>query len=317
MSVTPQQPSPPTRPVLAAFGAEGPPQPLPGGRGGTWCADGIVLKETGMLAETAWRAQTIAALPESEQFRVAPPVRNRDGTWTAYGWEAWRLVPGEPDPHRVEDIVRAGEAFHAALADLERPAFLDVRDDPWSRADRLSWGEEMPGPRAQDSRNPAVRGPAAEGDEAGHGAPAGDFELLRQLLAAREPLADDTAQLVHGDLLGNVLFAEGLPPAIIDWPPYWRPPGWASAVAVVDALCWYDASPELPARWAHIPDWRQLLVRALIYRMATVEELDREADATFRPVCDLVLSARWPRSAGSPDSPSDLPTSSPLSASHS
>ncbi|WP_327326924.1 hypothetical protein OG735_33755 [Streptomyces sp. NBC_01210] len=42
-----------------------------------------------------------------------------------------------------------------------------------------------------------------------------------------------------------VLFEPGLPPAIIDWPPYWRPAGWASAVVAVDALCWYEAEAAL------------------------------------------------------------------------
>jgi hypothetical protein len=49
------------------------------------------------------------------------------------------------------------------------------------------------------------------------------------------------AQLVHGDLGGNVLFAPSLAPAIIDFSPYWRPPGYAEAVAAVDAFLWFGA----------------------------------------------------------------------------
>lgn len=288
---------PPEYEVLAAFGAKGQARPLPGGQGGTWCADGIVLKRTGLRTETAWRAHTLNALPKSAEFRVAPPVRSMDGTWTVTGWEAWRLVPGTADERRVDDVVRVGRAFHAALADVPRPRFLDERDDPWSRADRFSWG---PG-----------AGGAAE-----QGFPAGEFGLVEPLLAARTPLAEDASQVVHGDLLGNVLFAdaEGLPPAIIDWAPYWRPAGWATAVAVVDALCWYGAGPDVLDRWQDVPDWRQLLVRALLYRIATHERLDHDLESAYRPVVDLVLAGRWPDHAArpAPAEPETQPTDEPL-----
>ncbi|MDI3417422.1 TIGR02569 family protein [Streptomyces luteolus] len=281
ISTLPRQ-EPPGPPVLAAFGAEGPARPLPGGQGGTWCADGIVLKRTGLRTETAWRAHTLNALPETDEFRVAPPVRSMDGTWTAGGWEAWRLVPGTADERRVDDVLRVGRAFHAALAELPRPAFLDERDDPWSRADRFSWG---------------YAAGSAEASAAEEAVPAREFELVAPLLAARSPLSEDASQVVHGDLLGNVLFAdaEGLPPAIIDWPAYWRPPGWASAVAAVDALCWHGADIGVLDRWAHVPHWRQLLVRALLFRIATHERLDPDLEAAYRPVADLVLDGHWPQ----------------------
>ncbi|GAA2998245.1 TIGR02569 family protein [Actinokineospora diospyrosa] len=106
------------------------------------------------------------------------------------------------------------------------------------------------------------------------------------------------SQLVHGDLPGNVLFAEGLPPAIIDWPPYWRPTAWASAVAVADALCWYDAEPDLITRWQHLPEWPQMLIRALIYRIVTHDRAFGAIGWTpdhvgaYEPVIALVLSSR-------------------------
>lgn len=242
-SVTPSVAAPEDG-VLAAFGVTDGPVALPGGRGGTWRAGRLVLKRVEFLPETLWRAEVLTGIADTTDFRVARPVRAFDGAWVVQGWEACELVAGEPDVSRPDDVLRAGIAFHAAVTHLSRPAFLDLRDDPWADGDRMAW-EELP-----------IRaGPAA-------------LDLLTPLIRARRPV-DLTAQAVHGDLPGNVMFSAGLPPAIIDWSVYWRPASWASAVAVADALCWYGASASLAARWSHQPAWGQMIVRALIYRIAT------------------------------------------------
>ncbi|SFO70173.1 TIGR02569 family protein [Amycolatopsis rubida] len=240
--------------VLAAFGCAEVPVRLEGGKGGTWRAGDIVLKPVEFAPETRWRAAALAEVAESAEFRIARPLRARDGEWIAgngtsagqpsLGWEASRLVTGRPDTSRPDDVIRAGIAFHQAIARLPRPGFLDFRIDPWAIGDRIAWAELPP-----------------EGSETAH-------SLLRPLLDARRPV-ESAAQAVHGDLPGNVLFAPGQPPAVIDWAVYWRPPAWAAAVAVADALCWYDATPGLIGRWAQLPEWRQLLIRALVYRIVT------------------------------------------------
>ncbi|MEV1173266.1 TIGR02569 family protein [Nonomuraea sp. NPDC049784] len=232
--------TPPPADVVAAYGVAGEPVDL----GGAWRPGALVFKPVEFLPETLWRADVLDALPGSSRFRIARPVRAQDGAWVTQGWEACRFVPGEPDVRRQDDVLRAGAAFHKVISGLERPAYLDLRDNPWSYGDRVAW-EELP-----------VRaGPVG-------------LELVEPLVRARRPV-EPPSQAVHGDLLGNVLFADGLPPAVIDWPVYWRPPLWAAAVAVADALCWYGASPELAARWSYLPEWGQMLVRALIYRIVT------------------------------------------------
>ncbi|RRR95795.1 TIGR02569 family protein [Glycomyces terrestris] len=230
----------PSPAVLDAFGATAPPVLLDGGRGRTWRSGEIVLKPVDHPAETAWRADVLAALPETDAIRVPRPLPTRTGTWTADGWEAAALIPGRTDPKRWNDAIEAGEAFHEAIGGLARPAFLDTRDDWWSRADHDSW-------------NPGL-------------APADP--TLRTLAEARTPVALDH-QLVHGDLLGNVLYEPGLPPAIIDWPPYWRPRSWAAAVAAVDAMCWNGADESVLDHWSHLEAWPQMALRALLYRMIT------------------------------------------------
>ncbi len=255
--------------VLAAFGLAAQPVLLPGGQGETWRVGDVVLKPVGFVPEAVWRADVFAGLPEGREFRVPRPVRAVDGSWVAEGWEASEVLVGATDTGRPDDVLTAGSAFHEAVAGLARPGFLDRRENPWTLADQVAWDEQAVVGRCQ--------------------------ELVAELIEARRPV-ELPAQVVHGDLLGNVMFADGLPPAIIDWPVYWRPPSWAAAVAVVDALCWYDAKPELAARWSHLADWGQMLVRALIYRMVTDDVAHGPAiwtpghRAAYQPVIDLAIS---------------------------
>lgn len=246
--------TPPGRDVLRAFGATAEPRLLDGGRGRTWRSGPIVLKPVDLAAESAWRASVLDALPDTGAFRLARPVRAASGAWLHEGWEACRHVAGRTDPERWNDAIEAGAAFHEAIAGTARPPFLADRDDWWSLADRASWSPE-----------PIV------------GAP-----VLRRLAAARAPVRA-RPQLVHGDLLGNVLYAPGLPPAIIDWAPYWRPPSWAAAVAAVDAMCWHGADETLLDRWSGLEAWPQMLLRALLYRMITDREADRAAGRRWEP----------------------------------
>ena len=259
----------PSRQVLEAFNLTEPPFRLAGGQGETWCSGAVVLKRAD--AEATWRAEVLSALPESGDFRVARPVRAGDGAWVAFGWEASELLVGATDVRRQDEVLTAAAAFHEAIAELPRPEFIDTRQDPWADGDRVAWREQ------------SVDGSPAY------------VELVGPLVAAWRPV-DLVAQVVHGDLPGNVMFADGLPPAIIDWPVYWRPPSWAAAVAVADALCWYGAEPELAARWAEQPEWGQMLVRALIYRMTTDDLAGGAATwtdarrASYAPVIELALS---------------------------
>jgi uncharacterized protein (TIGR02569 family) len=99
--------------------------------------------------------------------------------------------------------------------------------------------------------------------------------LLSRLEASRLPITAD-CQLVHGDLSGNVLFADGQPPAIIDFSPYWRPVAYADAIIAVDGLLWFDAEPELLTLARSSPDFPQMLVRALMFRLVTMNERARD-----------------------------------------
>jgi hypothetical protein len=268
--------------VLTAFGCTETPVAVDGGHGLVWRTGDIVLKPTGDPAETRWRAAVLDALPYSPVFQVARPVPAAGGDWVADGWEAWRALPGHPDETRWHDVLRVGDAFHRALADLPRPGFLDARDDQWSHGERIAFGAEPiwsapPTPPAVLVRSapptpPAV--PVRSAPPTPPTMPVGPGRVLGSLLgrleSARRPISAPS-QVVHGDLLGNVLFAHGVRPGIIDWPVYFRPARWASAVVVVDAVIWRDAPTSLLDAYATDPDWYQLLIRALMFRIGVLD----------------------------------------------
>ena len=88
--------------------------------------------------------------------------------------------------------------------------------------------------------------------------------IAARLLAQPDPPGEP--QLVHCDLTGNVLFAAGLPPAVIDISPYWRPQSYAEGVVVADVLCHHGADASaLPMLGVPVT----AIARALLFRMAT------------------------------------------------
>lgn len=216
-----------------------------GDGGGCWRTGDIVLKPSRDAAQTAWLASTFDQL-RVEKLRIARPIRSSDGRWVVGGWSAQRFVSGRPAPRFDEIITTAGD-LHRCLADVPKPRFLTSRTDLYSWADRVSWGDE------------AI---VATDFDSGHGG-----RLFAGLVAGRRPI-DLRHQVVHGDLFGNVLFAGSAPPAVVDLVPFWRPPEWAAAVVVVDALSWGGAGADLLENWSHLPEWSQVLRRAVLFRLA-------------------------------------------------
>lgn len=242
MTESATDPDQPPAGVLAAFGASAPLVPLTGGRGLTWRSGTIVLRPIEGDAEAEWKSAVLADVPTNDAFTVPRPLRAASGRWVHAGWQAMAWIPGAAAERRLADVIRAGAAFHDAIASQPRPSFIDDATDAWSVADRIAW-DEAPGP---------------------------DDALSAQLRAEYRPVSLPS-QVIHGDLLGNVLFAPDRPPAIIDWAPYWRPAGFGAAVAAADAACWHGLPLEELRNDYGNAHWRQLLLRALIFRIATLQ----------------------------------------------
>lgn len=239
-------PVPPPASVREAFGVAALPDQLAGGFSGTaWRAGDVVLKQVGHDNEHHWLCEVYDAWSAPE-VRVPQPLRTTSGGWSYDGWGAHAWLPGETAPAADDPgwFRSAFEAFHGAVAGLEPPAFVATREDGWSFGDRVAWdGLEPVGAAAT----------LALLDEA--------LPLLRRV--------DLPVQVVHGDAGGNLLRHPGLPPAVIDWPPYVRPVGWALAVVAMDAVCFGGADAALLDRWSDEPEWDQLLLHAMVYRIAT------------------------------------------------
>lgn len=254
---------PPAR-VLAAFGASGEPEPLGGGQGTAWRAGDLVLKPLDWAMspdELEWQGAVLGTLGE-DGFRVPRLCRARDGSALVDGWSAWEHVEGRHEERRWADVIAVGERFHAALEGVPRPVLIDARTDHWAIGDRVAWGE----------------------------LPSESFVHVKHLQRLADELRpiEAPSQLVHGDLTGNVLFARGLPPAVIDFSPYWRPTAFATAVVVGDALAWERADESLLDAVAHVDDFPQYLLRALIYRVV-VDALFRQGEPDRQDTDDPFL----------------------------
>jgi uncharacterized protein (TIGR02569 family) len=222
--------------VLHAFGVSRATL-LEGGQGDSWRADGLVFKRFRSPAELEW----LDSLPPTTAVRTARPARAADGRLTVAGWSAMPYLVGRHEAGRWHDIAEAGRSLSREYRGLVEPQWARARTDPWATADRVAW-DESPVPA--------------------------DAPAWLQELAVRRIGIDRPAALVHGDLTGNVLFEPGLPPAIIDVSAYFRPPEYAVAIVVVDAVCFEGAPPELRMLVAG-PEPAQLLLRALLFRAVT------------------------------------------------
>lgn len=225
--------------AVTAFALAGSPEPLAGGEYTAWRVGDLVLKPVGV------------------------PVVD--------GWHATTFLPGRSVHGRWLDIVEVGEVFHAAIASVRRPAFMDDRP---------------------------IRGRSATGSP-GMNCPVEDVPETKHLLRLVDHLRPIIAppQLIHGDLTGNVLFDDDLPPAVIDLSPYFRPPAFASAVVVADALVWKGRGRIAPASVGSGCRVPAVLLRALIYRAVTdrLFRLDQplrpDSDDPYRSAVDLAIAA--------------------------
>jgi hypothetical protein len=230
--------SPPSA-VLDAFGV-GEVALLDGGQGQTYRAGDVVLKPILDVVEAEWLAGVLDTLPVVDDLRVIRPARATDGRWAVDGWAGWHWLEGEHRLLPMSELLEISHRLHPLLRDVPWSPAL-ATDHPWARGHAWARGD-------------------IELD-----VPASFTDVVRELRAiAGTPAPEEVRQLIHGDLAGNVLVADGLAPAVIDVSLDWQPAAYADAIAVVDAIGWLGAPPD---DLALVPP--HLAARAALFRLGS------------------------------------------------
>lgn len=239
-------PEPPPVSVLQGFCLSGSPIKLNGGEGQSFLVGDVVLKPTnGDDALAEWVRRTLYDLPQVQTIRTLRPLITSDGKFVSAGWTAAVFMRGDTDVNgRWEDLLEAARRFHTLTKNISCRAVLKRRTDRWAIADRIAWDEEQ----ALEVFSP-LQG------------------CFNRLVSLRTSVTSSIPQIIHGDLCGNVLFADEYPPGIIDFSPYWRPPEYAEAIIVADGLL-DKGEREYLIRLVGVSGFRiQMLVRALLFRL--------------------------------------------------
>ncbi|KAK5656688.1 hypothetical protein OQA88_4234 [Cercophora sp. LCS_1] len=221
----------PSASTLAAFGLIGTPTPVRGGRGLCYRIANTILKPSDDSTESEFAASLSAALlagnPTAYRLAVPLPSRRAPTTFVVNDWTASTFLPGAVSLSDFPQLFSAVRAFHADVGTrvTSKPsAIADRAFNRFDEADRVTWDEK-----------PLASVAKLHTDMLTQLQP-----ILTRLRASMRPLAYDdpllACQLVHMDLLGNVLFDEHKPPGLIDLTFYWRPATYAEAVVVADGL---------------------------------------------------------------------------------
>ena len=255
-------PALPPEHVRDLFVADGPLEPLAGGRGTSVRAGDLVLSP-GHDESEAWiapiQARLAVRLDEEvpRTLRLALPVPARDGSLTADGWAATRFEPGTTPCHDLPTLRATAHLLHARLASVvpERPAELDARTDQWAVADRQAYDADAAVRAAQEREEPGLA------------------DLVDALAAELDDTDLGREQLVHADLANNVLIDATGVPFVIDFSPAWRSPLWAEAVCVLDAVLWSGA-PVVALGDFSSGVQRQAMLRAALFRILSDQPCD-------------------------------------------
>jgi uncharacterized protein (TIGR02569 family) len=230
--------------VIAAFGLRGEPTLLAGGEGVAFRVEDVVVKRVIDVQEAGW-TQALLHRVEPDGFGIAEPVAADDGGWVHDGWVASRFVDGlRPASPAWTNIIDGGLRFCDAAERVRHGGteVLRARSHRWAISDRVAWSEQT------------VDLPADAAD------------LLAEI-ALLLGAAIVSEHFVHGDLSGNVFFDRAGTPVILDVSPYLRPRRWAAAIVIADAVLWSGADLALASSFANEDADRDLLGRALVYRL--------------------------------------------------
>jgi len=228
--------------IARLFGSDVEPILLKGGRGNTYRSDKIVLKPSNNLTESEEVSELISKISSSDKLRIPKSIKSINGNWIEDGYVAWEFLTGKDLNDNYKEKLRACDWFSDIFENIEKPNFIENRNDAWSVADRVTWGEK------EKEYMPEFQ------------------EMIDQVQKSLIPI-EHSGQIIHGDISGNIVFdiKEGL--GVIDITLGWRPKDYAKALLIIDAITWEGADLSIYNHVKDLPNIRQLLLRAGLRRI--------------------------------------------------
>ncbi len=260
--------------ITQRFGVHTPAKQLRGGTTPTFKAKGLVfkrVKETSLENNhspqlMAWIAELSHTIKQDGfRFPVAKPTVA--GQWiTDNGWSAWSFVEGK-HAHRnnVKQCIEGIIAFHKAIKDVPRHPLMVQNDTPWGVADKACWGRKVA------SIAPEV------------------VTLVETLYSLRKPVDGLDDQLIHGDLNPeNILISPNLPPAFIDFSPFWRPVEFALAM-FANWIGPRQGDVSVLEHFSNIKSFDQMLLRASIRMLLIMNNFSTWKTSSEKRSAELVI----------------------------
>lgn len=261
--------------VLKAFNLGGELVPLKGGQNTSIRVDSAVLKPV----EDVSRCERLLSLIDPIQpdgYRLAKPIRNNNGTFVYKGWSCTRFEKGREAKGRIQEKLRVSRLFHRDISHIPIRD-LPPADDPWAKAHRIAWqADPLPQQMPEVAR-----------------------EVIRHLLQSVTLNDRYDAQIVHGDLAGNILFDEVLEPLIIDFSPTAAPIEYAEAILVCDCVAWQGSELSDIRLLPYNAFYKEMIIRAIVFRLAVAAMFSEGGSDVFaneysayKPIIDYINGSR-------------------------
>ena len=270
--------------ILASFGvASAHPVQLDEEWSGGWRCDRAVLSPADEPARATWIAK-VMAMVRPAGVSVSRPISSSDGRFSVSGWRARTFMSGDRAP-RFDEMAAAALRFNEALRGQPWPAVMDENplQNPFAAADAAAF--------ADDPTEVVTSALGADSIPT-----SGQAEVLAKAMSliSLRGSVEAPDQVVHGDVAGCVIFDGAADPVLTDFVPAYHPAGWSVALLIVDCMAWGNAPDTLLQRWAHVQDFEQLALRAVIYRLFAHAMLAEQANPQSLPgllrVADVIAA---------------------------
>lgn len=240
--------------VLDAFGLPHTATPLPGGQGNSWRVGDFVCKPHETAYE--WISEIVNQIKPVD-FRVSYHHKTLSGNYTHHGWWCTYFEQGQEVTGRITEKYHIARGLHDLLGKIQKPTDWNPSDSPWSRAHEIVWWER----KLPTDIHPEI------------------YKTIQNVMNLLPPLSLPN-QIIHGDLCGNILFHETLPPVVIDFSLDYRPREYAEAILIADSIVWENGGEEAYSLLP--PHSEQILLRACLFRLVTKALLKPQDGDNFR-----------------------------------